>query len=283
MRTPGFLGMALALALVGGNAAGDAPQVASVRIYALDCGRAEFKDMGFLADTGELDGKPGAVADACFLVRHPKGTLLWDTGLGDKIAAQKDGVDMAGGAIRIHVDRTLEEQLAAIGVKPADVTYLAFSHFHFDHTGNANAFAGATWILNQAELAWATQTPPPGPVMPDTWSAYKTAKTEMIDGDRDVFGDGTVRILKAPGHTPGHQCLLVKLKKSGVVVLSGDLYHLRANRKGQRVPTINTERADTLASIARIEKIVQNQKARLVIQHDPEDWKALPKIPAFLE
>jgi N-acyl homoserine lactone hydrolase len=259
-----------------------AEPVASVRIYALDCGRADFKDMGFFSDTGEYDGKPGSIVDTCFVIEHPKGTLLWDTGLGDTIAATKGGVDARPG-VHITVDTTLESQLQAIGLKPADITYVAFSHFHFDHTGNANAFASSTWILNKAELAWASATPPPGPVSPDTFSAYKTAKTQMIDGDYDVFGDGTVRILRTPGHTPGHQSLFVKLKKSGVVVLSGDLYHLRENRKAARVPMINVERADTLASMARIEKIIANTKARLIIQHDPQDWKALPRLPAFLE
>ena len=104
----------------------------------------------------------------------------------------------------------------------------------------------------------------------------------MIDGDHDVFGDGSVRILKAPGHTPGHQVLEIKLRKSGVVILSGDLYHTRDNRKYRRIPAINFERADTLASIDRIEKIVTNTKARLVVQHDMVDFRALPKFPAYL-
>lgn len=160
---------------------------------------------------------------------------------------------------------------------------MAFSHLHFDHTGNANAFAGSTWIMNRAEIAWASATPAPAPVMQDSISAFKTAKSQMIDGDHDVFGDGTVRILRTPGHTPGHQSLLLKLKKSGVVLLSGDLYHFRDNRKAGRVPVVNTERADTLASMARIEKIIANTKARFIIQHDVQDLKALPKLPAFLE
>jgi len=105
----------------------------------------------------------------------------------------------------------------------------------------------------------------------------------MIDADDDVFGDGSVRILKAPGHTPGHQVLELKLAKAGVVILSGDLYHSEDNRKFKRVPTINVERADTLASIDRIEKIVHNTHARFVIQHDPRDFAALPKFPAYLD
>jgi len=92
-----------------------------------------------------------------------------------------------------------------------------------------------------------------------------------------------VRILKAPGHTPGHQVLILKLGKSGTVVLSGDLYHVRENRTHRRVPVFNTERADTLASMDRVERIVKNTKARFVVQHDPRDFQALPRFPAFLD
>lgn len=260
--------------------AGDA--VEQVRLYALDCGHISFKDMGLFADTGEYDGKSGELAAPCFVIRHPMGTLVWDTGLGDKIAANKEGVDAAPG-IHLSVPATLAAQLQTIGLAPADITYVAFSHFHFDHTGNANLFGAATWIINKIELAWAESMPTPFAVDPTAISAYKTAKTKLIDGDYDVFGDGSVRILKAPGHTPGHQVLEVKLKHAGVVILSGDLYHTNDNRKFKRVPPINVERADTLASIDRIEKIVKNMHARFVIQHSTQDFKLLPKFPAYLD
>lgn len=266
--------------LLARSAAAD--PVTSVRLYALDCGHIDFKDMGFFSDTGEYDGKPGSVVATCWVIQHPKGVLVWDTGLPDKMAEAKGGVDAAPG-IHVTIEKTMASQLDAIGIKAADVTYVAFSHLHFDHTGNAAAFAASTWIMNKAEIAWASATPPPAPVNPDSFSAFKAAKNQMIDGDYDVFGDGTVRILKAPGHTPGHQVLLVKLKKAGAVLLSGDLWHFRDNRKFGRVPMVNTERADTLASIQRIEKIIANTKAKLIIQHDPQDFKALDKAPAFLE
>lgn len=256
---------------------------ADVRLYALDCGRLEFKEMGFFSDTGEYDGTSGKLFASCFVIKHPKGTLLWDTGLGDKIAESPQGVDLFGGLIHESVPVTLQAQLKQIGLAPADVTYVAFSHLHGDHAGNANLFAASTWILNPKEVAWATATPPPLGVDPSVFSAYKNAKTQSIDGDYDVFGDGSVKILKAPGHTPGHAVLEVKLKKAGVVILSGDLYHLHESRTAQRVPTFNDSRADSLASIARIEKIVKNTHARFVIQHNADDFKALPKLPAYLD
>jgi len=252
-----------------------------IRLYVLDCGRIEFKDMALFSDTGEYDGKSAKLVDTCYLIRHPKGTLLWDTGLGDKIAEQKGGVDNNG--IHLTVDVTLQQQLKSLNLAPQDINYLAFSHFHFDHTGNANLFTSATWILNSAELDGVLASRPTPATDPSTISAREHAKTQMIDGDYDVFGDGSVRILRAPGHTPGHQVLEVKLAKSGTVILGGDLYHTRENRKDRRVPAFNTSRADTLASMDRIERIVQNTHARLIIQHNPEDVASLPKLPAYLD
>ncbi len=256
--------------------AADAP--AQIRVYALDCGHLEFKDMGFFSDTGEYDGKSAAIAVPCFLIRHPQGTLIWDTGLSPEFSKRGNAGGISGG-----IDVPVEKQLQQIGLTPGDVNYVAFSHLHADHTGNANLFKSATWILNKTELAWATAGAAGSPVDLATFSGYKTAQTRMIDADFDVFGDGTVRILKTPGHTPGHQVLLLKLRKAGTVILAGDLYHLRADRASRLIPLFNTDRADTLASFDRVERIVRNTHARLVIQHDPEDFKALPKFPAFLD
>jgi glyoxylase-like metal-dependent hydrolase (beta-lactamase superfamily II) len=265
-------------------AAADA--VGSVRLYAFDCGRIDFKDMAFFSDTGEYDGKSGSLVDPCFLVRHPKGMLLWDTGLGDALFGRNDPANESGVSVRVHV--RLLDRLKSIGIAPSDVTYVAFSHFHLDHTGNANAFMGSTWIINQAELDWALGAATPPVVDLKTFSAYRAVKTQMISGDFDVFHDGTVRILKAPGHTPGHQVLLLKLAKSGPVLLSGDLYHQRSDRPrvgetGGRVMPGNTSRAESLASVDRVETILKNTRARLVIQHDPDDFKSLPVSPAYLD
>jgi len=271
----------LAAALAAAAPLRAADPAGEIRLYALDCGYATAKDGGFLSDTGEYDGKPVAVVVPCFLIRHPKGTLLWDTGLSDKIAETLNGVETDG--FHMSMAKTLASQLKALGLSASDVTYVAFSHLHFDHTSNANAFGASTWIMNGSELKWAMGTPTPFGVDPASFSAYSGAKNQVIDGDHDVFGDGTVRILKTPGHTPGHQVLQVQLRKSGTVILSGDLYHLRDNRKFRRIPTFNSSRAETLASIDRIEEIVKSTKARFVVQHDPNDFAALPRFPAYLE
>jgi glyoxylase-like metal-dependent hydrolase (beta-lactamase superfamily II) len=255
---------------------------AQVRLYTLDCGHATFKDMGGFSDTGEFDGKAGSLAAPCFLIRHDNAYLLWDLGLGDRFAANGQGSDAAPG-VHITVPITLRAQLQALRLTPSDITYVAFSHLHWDHTGNANEFPDSTWIMNRTELAAATALPPPNGVLPETFTVYKSAKTESIDADYDVFGDGSVMILRAPGHTAGHQVLKIKLRKSGTVILSGDLYHLRLNRIFKRVPVSNASRADTLASMDRIETIIKNTHGRLIVQHDPLDFEILPKAPEFLD
>jgi glyoxylase-like metal-dependent hydrolase (beta-lactamase superfamily II) len=266
-----------ALAAALGARAADAEAVASLRLYTIDCGQIEVSDMSDFSDTGEYDGQSATLASPCFLVRHPKGTLLWDLGLGDR----KDGV--TDGPFHLVVRKSLSSQLAQIGLKPGDVGMLAFSHLHWDHTGNANAFPQATWLIPKAEFEWATSLPTPGGVDLDSISAYRAAKVVTFEGDRDVFGDGSVRILRANGHTPGHSVLMLKLKNSGTVVLSGDLYHAMRSRRERLIPAFNVSRADTLASIERIERIVQASRARFVIQHAREAVDALPKFPAYLD
>ena len=256
--------------------------VTGVRLYALDCGQSDVSDMGSFSDTGEYDGKSGHLVVPCFVIRHPKGTLVWDAGLGDAMADQPDGV--VDGPFHLRVTVRLVDQLKTIGMTPDDVDFIAFSHLHFDHVGNANLFRNrTTWLLDQKDLAGATSTPPVFDTDLASFDAYKTAKVTQFSGDHDVFGDGSVRILAAPGHTPGHKVLLIKLRRAGTVILSGDLYHTIENRRRARVPTFNTSRAETLASFDRIEKIAKNTHARFVVQHAPESFAALPKFPAYLD
>ncbi|HWU80638.1 MAG TPA: N-acyl homoserine lactonase family protein [Caulobacter sp.] len=281
MKRLAFLVLAAAFALGGPALAAPPTPSPDVRLYALDCGQAVFTDLGPFSDTGEYDGHPGTLQASCFLIRHPKGDLLWDAGLGDRYAATPGGAQLP--RYKAVVTKTLESQLAAIGLAYGDIDYFAFSHGHGDHLGNANALGAATWIVNRKELAWIESTPAPPRTDAKLVAARDPAKTVLIDGDHDVFGDGSVRILATPGHTPGHAVLLVSLRKTGPVLLSGDLFHSHANRQGRRMPVFNVNRADTLASIDRVEAIVRNRHARVVIQHAPEDLKALPAAPGFLD
>lgn len=270
----------LAVALVAGPAVA-ADTTADVRLYALDCGVVEFPDMGMFADDDSYAGQPGTLVEPCYVIEHPGGTLLWDTGLGDAIAAKPGHVHEEGG-IRFTVPNTLQGQLQELGLQAADIEFVSLSHMHYDHTGNLEQFPAATWLVDPAELAWASQPKTPGPVSAEHFDEF-AATRKVMEGDHDVFGDGRVRILRTPGHTPGHRVLLVELENAGTVILSGDLYHSRSNYENARVPGFNVDRADTLASFDRVRQLLKTHDGRLVIQHSPDDFAEMPEIPAYLD
>lgn len=275
----------LALAL-GGATASNAQQAPGgntsapiVKIYTLDCGLTEFADASVFSDTGEYDGKPLALPTPCYLIQHGADWLLWDTGLGDKLAVS-GGEEKFGG--HFTVKRTLTSQLAELGLKPDAIHYVALSHIHFDHAGNLGLFPKSTFIIPAAELAAARSKPTPFGVDPAQIAPLDQATIITADGDYDVFGDGTVVTLKTPGHTPGHHSLMVKLPKAGMVLITGDLYHTRLNYQNHLSLRIN-DRAATLASMDRFTRLAANTKARIVIQHAPEDYAAMPAFPKPLE
>jgi glyoxylase-like metal-dependent hydrolase (beta-lactamase superfamily II) len=186
------------------------------------------------------------------------------------------------------VDKSLQAQLAEIGYSPADITYLALSHYHYDHTANANEFAGATWIVPQLEHDAMFGGKFSGSLQPSTFSDLQKSKTiilksDLKDGEDDVFGDGTVIVKSAPGHTQGHQVLYVKLAKTGGVVLSGDLYHYPAEQALDRVPTFEFNQEQTRASRLVISAFLKKTGAQLWIQHDIAGNAKLKKSPQFYE
>ena len=261
--------------------ASSAERATAIKLYTLDCGLTQFTDAAVFSDTGEYDGEPIELPTPCYLIRHGDDWLLWDTGNGDHLAALRNGVEMFGG--RFTQPRTLVSQLAELGITPADVDYVAISHLHQDHTGNINLFSRSTFLIAGAELAWAQATPTPFGVNAEAIAPLRQARIETTDEDKDVFGDASVRILKAPGHTPGSRMLLINLPDTGPVLITGDLFHTRDNYRADRVPAINSSRAETLASSRRFRTLAQNLHARVVVQHAPEDYAAMPTFPAFLD
>ena len=178
----------------------------------------------------------------------------------------------------------LRPQLAALGYMPSAITYLALSHYHYDHTANANDFAGSTWLVRQAERDAMFGTTPPGTTLPSSYAALRNAKTLILkNNEYDVFGDGTVLIKHAPGHTPGHQILYLKLAKTGSVVLSGDLYHYPQMRTLDRVATFDWDESQTRSSRTEVEAFLKRTRAQLWIQHDLRANQKLRKAPAYYE
>lgn len=252
---------------------------APVRLYIFDCGTLVVADAGRFSlmpdETSTLE-----LSVPCYLVEHPDGRLLWDAGLSDELAAGSPHTQENGTVTT--VTRTLAAQFEELGLTPADVDYLALSHMHYDHAGNANMFAGSEWLVQRPEHE-AAFGDAQGLFDRSLYSELETAETRILDGDHDVFGDGSVVIKSAPGHTPGHQVLLVNLADPGPVVLSGDLYHFPENRQLKRVPTFNFDEAQTLESMDLIEDFMSGIGARMWIEHDSAANALLRKSPEFYE
>jgi glyoxylase-like metal-dependent hydrolase (beta-lactamase superfamily II) len=245
------------------------------RLYVLDCGTNLGKDQSRWSP-GVNVGQPILLADNCYLIRHAKGLLLWDTGQPDAIAGKPDGVETAGGAIIARRTKTLAAQLAQIKVKPSDIAYVAISHSHGDHIGNLALFPRATILMQQAEWDFAFADPAKSPLP-------ASQKVEKLHGDYDVFGDGSVMILSTPGHTPGHESLLVMLHQTGPVVLTGDAVHFKDNWDNRRVPSGNFNKDMTLASMNRLAELVSDLHAQLWINHDMPQTSSLAHSPKFFE
>jgi glyoxylase-like metal-dependent hydrolase (beta-lactamase superfamily II) len=272
---------------VSGQARPPAPK--TVRLYVFDCGVLTMTTEGverYHVTTAEVGETRMPVP--CYLVAHPRGTLMWDVGvIPDTIVetqaqGARSNVNPTAAAL---VTRTLKSQLAQIGYSPADITYVAISHAHIDHTANLDMFAGSTWLTGSAEreFMWAVNNPR---VNPSFYTALKdSAKVVLIDKDEhDVFGDGQVVIKAAPGHTPGHQVLILRLAATGRVMLSGDLYHYPQERTLRRAPPDNEFNVQQSAdSRRRIEEYLQTTKTALWIEHDFNANGTLKKAPAYYD
>ncbi len=250
-----------------------------IKLYAIDCGRTDVSNFAGFSDTSDYENKTATLANPCFLIVHPKGTLLWDTGLPDSLVNKPQTVDV----YHLTKSTSLQDSLKKINLKLSDIKYVSVSHSHFDHMGSLNQLSKATWIVQKSELKYAQSHPNPFVIDASKLSSWKTAHKIMITGDYDVFGDGTVKILNMPGHTPGHQSLELKLPQAGVIILSGDAFHQRASFEPLRVPTFNTSRAETMASADRIKTLLKNTNGRLVVQHDMQDFEGLPQFPEYLD
>ena len=268
----GCLGSGVAAFAVGAQ---ETP--ARVSLTRLDCGASKGpRDVAAFSDTHAYDGVKKPLVASCYLIRHGDEVMLWDTGYP---AATKTDPNSP-----MLMKATLVEQLRTLGIAPAQVTRVGASHYHGDHTGQARDFPGATLMIGQGDWAALTATPAPGgfgapdPAPVAHWISGG-GKVDQVRGDKDIFTDGSVVMLDMPGHTPGHQSLLVRLKGRGPVLLTGDLAHFQENYDTGGIPAFNTNRADTLASLDRFKKMAANLKATVIIQHDPRDVGKLPAFP----
>ena len=253
----------------------------SLRLYIFDCGVIHTTNGDSYSLKKEEMGST-EMSIPCILVAHPKGTLMWDNGdIPDRAFPPGGGRATLG---VVTQDKPLLPQMAAAGYAPSDITYLSMSHYHGDHVANANAFAGATWLVRKVERDRMFSSEPITRSPLENYSELKNSKTILIDKDEyDVFGDGTVVIKSTPGHTPGHNVLFLKLKKTGPVVLSGDLYHYPEERTLKRLPVAEFNKEQTAASRADLEVFLKKTGAQLWIEHDIIGNARLKKAPEFYE
>jgi N-acyl homoserine lactone hydrolase len=257
------------------------PAPTSPRIYIFDNGAISGLDPALFNFKREELGQVDFV-NASYLIVHPRGTLMFDAGAVADGHFKGDGSPVVEGIV--SATKPLLPQLAAAGYSPRAITYFALSHFHSDHTANANEFANATWIVQQAERDFMFADSPQGIIQPASYAALRNAPTKILDNaDFDVFGDGSVVVMATPGHTPGHQVVAVKLANRGTVVLAGDLYHYPEERTTGRVPTFEFDAEQSKVSRARVERYLKENNAALWIEHDLATHAALPKSPQYVD
>jgi N-acyl homoserine lactone hydrolase len=279
MPTRVVFGIILGLLAASGQPRAQKPS--SLRLYVLDDGLIHGINPEMFHLKKDQVAEPD-MAVVSYLIVHPKGILMWDSGAIPDSQIKDDGSVATAGLYR--ASKTLKSQLDAIGYAPKDITYFALSHYHGDHTANANDFAGATWIVQQPERDAMFGEKAPPITQRARYDALKESKTKILNGeDYDVFGDGTVVIKAAYGHTPGHQVLYVKLKRTGPVLLAGDLYHYQEERGTDKTPTFEFNREESLASRAAMEAFIKQAGAQMWIEHDLANFNKQKKSPNYYE
>lgn len=289
VTVPRLLGVLLCM--IGGSAAyaQNASDDRAVKLYVLEGGVLESDPTRYRLTVDEVQTAPLSVAS--YLIVHSRGVLLWDAGAiadGERIS-REGGVEQVvyradGAERRVKLGPSLLDQLKGVGVEPSEVTHLALSHYHWDHTADANAFAHAMWLVRPVERDVMFAEPAPGAARPATYTALKSARTTLITAEEhDVFGDGSVIIKHAPGHSEGHQVLYVKLARTGGVLLSGDLYHYPEERSLNRLPTFEVDEAATARSRADVERFLERTGAVLWIQHDLVNHHKLKLAPEYYD
>ena len=270
--------MGMALTAVTPALAQDVP----VKLWRLDCGSVAANDLNAFSDTQAYTGQSKRLASSCYLIQHGADYMLWDTGLPSAMKGKPLDPKLPMDAT---VTLTIKDQLARLGVDPAKITHVGVSHYHFDHSGQLAELSGAKLIVGKADWAVLTTDPASYGASAKPFEHWISGggKVDASATDKDVFGDGSVTMLRLPGHTPGHSGLLVRLKGKGPVLLTGDLAHFTENYASNGVPTFNVNRAETLASLDRFKKLADNLKATVIIQHEPADIAKLPAFPQAAE
>jgi glyoxylase-like metal-dependent hydrolase (beta-lactamase superfamily II) len=257
------------------------------RLYRVDCGHSLANDESVWTP-GENKGKSIEFSSTCYIIKHGAEYLMWDTGVPESTIGEPQGWSTLPSLIVYHLDKTISSQLAEIGLKPSDITHVIVSHTHGDHIGNIGLFPDATVVMQQAEFQWINSPLPSDPNIGTLVTLARKLlghprRLELVNGDVDLFRDGSVELISTPGHTPGSQSLMVHLAKSGYIILSGDVAHLEDNFERDIVPSLNVDRENSITSMERVKKIMAKYNARLFINHDKHETDQLKLLPDYYD
>ncbi len=254
-----------------------------LKLYTFSGGTVMVNNLELFSQDTTYQGQTKEFADPFYVISHPKGNLMWDAGLPEMLVPMPEPYTDPSGAFTVSRKDSVVNQLKTIGMTPNDITYLGLSHTHFDHSGHANAITNATWLVQGSEYDMITSEEIRNSENAGLYEAIKELKNvKKLNGDFDVFGDGSVIIKSMPGHTPGHQVLFLDMPENGPTLLTGDLYHLYENREHKRVPSFNFDVEQTLSSMNAFEALAKEKNAKVYLQHQKEDFNKMPKAPKYL-
>ena len=255
---------------------------ASLQLYVFNCGDFRFPSVENFS-IGDDETTVRELVVPCYIIDHPRGTLLWDGGLPSATADISGWQRDPETGVQVRMQQTLQSQLLDmdLGFDLTSINLAAFSHIHYDHVGIANELTNAKWLVQRGDYEVVAKGGTVPAYDPALLAEIKKRPTQVLDGDYDVFGDGKVRLISATGHTPGHQVLYIELADFGPLMLSGDLYHFRLSRDQRRVPMFNVDKSQTLAAMDKVEALVAETGATFWIEHDAALFETLKLAPNF--
>jgi N-acyl homoserine lactone hydrolase len=249
------------------------------KLFALTCGWLTGPMGGFLAgEEGRLK-----VPVPCYLIDHPRGKVLFDSGLHPR--TQTDPAGRLGGKARVfdvhfQPGEEVAARLGAVDLDAAKVDYLINSHLHFDHTGGNELLPNATVVVQRREWEAGLDADLAAANHYDAHD-YRTGQdVELVDGEHDLFGDGTIVCLPTFGHTPGHQSLRVQLD-GGPVILTGDACYLRRTLEELHLPSVVFDEDGMRRSLQALRQL-RDLGARIFYGHDPDFWAGVPQAPVAI-
>ena len=257
------------------------------KLYRVDCGHSLANDESVWTP-GENVGKSIEFSSTCWLIKRGDKWALWDTGVPQSTLNDPKGWSTLPKLIVYHLDKTITSQLADVGLKISDINYVVLSHTHGDHIGNVSLFPDSRIVMQRVEHSWIYSPDGENENVNQLKALArklmgKPKNLQLVDGDTDLFGDGSVTLISTPGHTPGSQSLLVHLKNSGFIILSGDVVHLEENFEKNIVPSLNTDKAASIASMDKVRRMMATYHAKLFINHDKAQEDTLKLLPAFYD